>query len=121
MLNTESNPQNFISFSKFNRVNQLNPKSSLGLPRLAQALENMDHITNFGDERQTFNCAFCGGETESRDHVPSKVFLDKPYPEQLPVVPSCNDCNNGFSIDEEYLACLLESVKAGTTETNKIK
>lgn len=29
----EANPQNFVSFSTFNRVNQFNPKISLGLSR----------------------------------------------------------------------------------------
>jgi len=31
---------------------------------------------------------------------------------------ACRECNGGFSLDEEYLACLLECVMAGTTETD---
>jgi hypothetical protein len=34
----------------------------------------------------------------------------------IPVVEACRECNGGFSLDEEYLACLLECVMAGTTE-----
>ncbi len=70
----------------------------------------------YGDERTLAFCAFCGGETGTRDHCPSRVFLDKPYPEQLPVVPACSACNAGFSSDEEYFACLLSCVVAGTTD-----
>jgi hypothetical protein len=25
-------------------------------------------------------CIYCGGETETREHVQSKVLLDEPYP-----------------------------------------
>lgn len=75
----------------------------------------MRQLPNFGDERTLLYCAFCGGRTGTRDHCPSRVFLDKPYPENLPVVPACSDCNTGFSADEEYLACLLACVVAGTT------
>jgi hypothetical protein len=48
--------------------------------------------------------------------VPSKVFLDEPYPANLPVVPACAVCNCGFSPDEEYLACLIECTLAGSAE-----
>jgi hypothetical protein len=29
-------------------------------------------------------------------------------PDNLPVVEACEDCNQGFSLDEEYVACLVE-------------
>jgi len=48
---------------------------------------------------------------ETREHVPSKVFLQTPYPNDLPTVPSCEECNNGFSSDELYTAVLLELLK----------
>lgn len=76
----------------------------------------MEQIPNLGDIRQTAFCAYCGGGTETRDHVPSKVFLDEPYPENLPVVPACQACNNSFSMDEEYVACLVEYVLAGSVD-----
>jgi hypothetical protein len=47
--------------------------------------------------------------------------LDKPYPDDLPVVPACRECNNSFSIDEEYLACLIACVLAGTTNPENIE
>jgi hypothetical protein len=49
-----------------------------------------------------------------RDHVPSRVLFDEPYPNNLPVVPACRKCNEGFSIDEEYVACLIDCVLSGT-------
>jgi hypothetical protein len=53
--------------------------------------------------------------------VPSKVFLDEPYPSNLPVVFACRSCNEGFSLDEEYLACLIECTINGTTNPKVIK
>lgn len=34
----------------------------------------------------------------------------------MPSLPSCGDCNNGFSGDEEYLACFIECVVCGTSD-----
>ena len=78
-------------------------------------------IESFGDSRTLLYCAFCGGATGTRDHCPSRVFLDKPYPNDLPVVPACRECNNSFSTDEEYLACLIACVLAGTTNSEHIE
>jgi hypothetical protein len=61
-------------------------------------------------------CVYCNRIPVTRDHCPSKVFLDSPYPENLPTVPACEDCNAGFSIDEEYLACFISCAISGTTE-----
>lgn len=80
----------------------------------------MQQLPNYGDERQTAFCCYCGGPTETRDHVPSRVLLDVPYPENLPVVPACQDCNNGFSLDEEYLACLIDCVLAGSASPDAV-
>lgn len=38
----------------------------------------------------------------TRDHVPSRAFLDRPFPPNLPVVECCRRCNNGFSLDERH-------------------
>jgi hypothetical protein len=78
------------------------------------------YLNTYGDQRQLAFCAFCGGRTGTRDHCPSRVFLDEPYPENLPVVPACSQCNQGFSADEEYLACLISCVLAGSTEPSSI-
>jgi hypothetical protein len=66
-------------------------------------------------------CVYCGGDTKTRDHVPSRVFLDEPYPLNLPVVPACQRCNEKFSLDEEYLACMIECVLAGAPRVEDIR
>lgn len=53
-------------------------------------------------------CVYCGEPANTREHCPSKVFLTKPYPSDLPVVPACERCNNGFSSDELYTKAFIE-------------
>jgi hypothetical protein len=81
----------------------------------------VDQLKDYADSRLINGCIYCGGREETRDHVPSRVFLDAPLPTNLPIVPACWACNNGFSRDEEYLACLIESVIAGSTNPDHIK
>ena len=66
------------------------------------------------------SCIYCGSNADTRDHLPSKVLLDEPYPPQLCVVRACGRCNASFSMDEQYLACLLECVLCGTTSIDGI-
>ena len=66
----------------------------------------MNNLKCYGDRRNKGFCVHCGGADETDDHVPSKVLLDEPYPENLMVCPSCLKCNNALSVDEVYLACL---------------
>jgi len=76
----------------------------------------------FMDERlRSDACIYCGCASETREHIPPKIFLDKPHSEDLPVVPSCYSCNNKKSSDEEYLACLLECAVCGTTDIRGLK
>ena len=81
----------------------------------------MEQIKPFSDSRLEGYCAYCGDITNTRDHVPSKILLDEPYPENLPVVPACSKCNQGFSLDEEYLACLIECIIVGSTKPRDVK
>ncbi len=80
----------------------------------------MDQLKNYGDQRQEGFCVHCGGSTETRDHAPSKILLDEPYPTNLPVLPACAICNEGFSADEEYLACFVECVIHGSTDPSRL-
>jgi hypothetical protein len=73
-------------------------------------------IRTYVDDRLAAFCYACGGAPAPRDHVPPKVFLDEPYPEDLPVVGSCRTCNEGASLDEEYVACVLEVAARGTVD-----
>lgn len=68
----------------------------------------------YGEGHPERVCCYCGGYADTVDHVPSKVFLDEPYPDNLPVVPCCRKCNEEFSLDEEYVAVLLECVRLQT-------
>ncbi len=82
----------------------------------------MRQIKTFSDIRLDEMCSYCGKYLpETRDHVPSKILLEKPFPENLPVVPCCNKCNQEFSINEEYFACVLECILCGTTDINSLK
>ena len=81
----------------------------------------MQQLRCYGDDRNKGFCVHCGEPSETVDHVPSRVLLDEPYPENLMAAPACRKCNNVFSIDEEYLACLLECVIAGDTATDKLR
>lgn len=76
----------------------------------------MDPRQLFVDVRLTGKCVYCGAQPDTRDHVPSRVFLSDPMPDNLPVVEACDDCNQGFSLDEEYVACLVECALHGSTD-----
>ncbi|CAK8717345.1 HNH endonuclease [Candidatus Electrothrix aarhusensis] len=73
------------------------------------------------DQRLCGTCVYCGSQPNTRDHVPSRILLDDPMPANLPVVESCEECNHGFSLDEEYIACLLECVVHGSVETQVLQ
>lgn len=81
----------------------------------------MDQLNNYADNRLIRGCIYCAGPADTRDHVPSKCLLEKPYPENLPVVGCCDTCNQDFSKDEQYFVCLIESVLCGTTDPEKIR
>lgn len=82
----------------------------------------MEQLRVLCDDRLVINrCVYCGGLPDTRDHVPSRVFLNRPLPENLPVVGACHSCNNGFSKDEQYVACVIEAVLAGSSEPEMIK
>lgn len=81
----------------------------------------MDQLKNLADSRLLVGCIYCGGPEETREHVPPRIFLDSPFPENLPIVSACRSCNNSFSLDEEYVACLIECVLAGSTDPAKIR
>lgn len=80
----------------------------------------MRQIAEFVDERQKAWCIHCAREMrglrKSRDHVPSKVLLRKPYATNLPVVEICSRCNAGFAKDEEYVAAFVSAALSGSTE-----
>ena len=80
----------------------------------------MRQLNDYSDERIRETCIPCEedhhGITYNRDHVPSKALLNPPYPENLPVVGMCQECNSGFAKDEEYLIAFLGSVISGSVK-----
>lgn len=81
----------------------------------------MDPRKLFFDDRLRGVCVYCGGSPNTRDHVPSRVLLDEPYPPNLPVADCCETCNTGFSLDEQYVACFIDCVIAGSTSPGEVE
>lgn len=46
----------------------------------------MKRLETFGDERTLAWCAYCGRAPDTRDHIPPKIFLDRPFPPELHTV-----------------------------------
>lgn len=80
----------------------------------------MRRLDCFGDDRILTGCFHCGAKVTTVDHAPPKVLLDKPYPDEMIAVPSCYDCNNSASLDESWLACLVECVVTGEVEAARV-
>lgn len=57
-------------------------------------------------------CIYCGDFADTREHCPSRTFLQEPRPCDLPVLPTCKKCNNSFSADELYMKTFIEHMKA---------
>lgn len=48
-------------------------------------------------------CAYCGRDKElTVDHIPPKLLLEAPFPDNLITVPACVECNKTFQRDDEY-------------------
>ena len=85
----------------------------------------MDQLTDYSDSRNKGFCIHCGSglkpDDSNRDHVPTRGLLNPPYPENLPVVLVCRECNASFSSDEEYLIAFLGSVLSGSTRPDPVR
>src|SRR3989304_6859574 len=48
-------------------------------------------------------CALCGKEADlTRDHIPPRGIFLAPRPKNTITILSCNSCNQGTNLDEEY-------------------
>ncbi len=65
-------------------------------------------------------CIYCGKQATTRDHVPPRSFLERPFPANLATVPSCEQCNNSHSGDEQYFLVLLGQIGASRTISAKV-
>lgn len=84
----------------------------------------MIQINPQNDVRYDNICCYCQKpftDNKTKDHIPSKVLLDEPYPTNLPIAFCCYDCNQSFSTDEEYFACIIEYLVAGTKNAEMIQ
>lgn len=68
-------------------------------------------------------CAYCGDERElTDDHVPPKLLLEAPFPDNLITVPACAPCNRGFQRDDEYTRDMVAlDFRAGRNATAAAK
>jgi len=71
--------------------------------------------------RAPVNCLYCGAVAATKDHVIARCLLEKPYPLNLPTVPSCRSCNEGFSRDEQYFLAVLAQAGFTTSLTRKVE
>ena len=81
----------------------------------------MIHRDKYSDERYDGVCCYCGSYGDTEDHVPSKVLLDEEFPENMHKVDCCLECNQGFSADEVYFACLIECIIHGSADPEKLE
>lgn len=76
-------------------------------PRIYYGDKRLEHKVVY-DTCGLSDCIYCGNPADSREHVPSKTFLKKPYPPNLYLVPACRKCNNAFSADELYMWIVIK-------------
>ena len=81
----------------------------------------MQRFKTYEDERLGGVCFSCGATPTTRDHAPPRVFLDKPYPKDIIKVESCSACNESASLDEQYVACLIEVALRGNTDPDDLQ
>ena len=82
----------------------------------------MKQITDYSDVRNRGACIHCSlslnSHNRSKDHVPSKCLLTRPFPDNLLKVSICKTCNASFSLDEEYFSSFLEAVLTGSVDSD---
>lgn len=53
-------------------------------------------------------CIYCGRVAQTREHCPPRSFFpDHDFPDNLRVLPACEECNKGYSQDEETVRDFL--------------
>jgi hypothetical protein len=61
--------------------------------------------------RRMKECAYCGNEATTKDHIPPKALFPRPLPNgiDLVTVPCCAECNRRAADDDKYFAVILSS------------
>jgi hypothetical protein len=67
------------------------------------------------------HCIYCQARAgDTRDHVPPKQLLRRPYPRNLFTVPACRPCNSALSADEEYFRASIVGLLCHSDEANQL-
>ncbi len=64
-------------------------------------------------------CVFCGRESTTKDHLPTKNLHKGLNITNLITVPSCRECNSGISKDEEFFRNVINLSTYGSSENAK--
>jgi hypothetical protein len=89
--------------------------------RITMRSKKLKHVKTSKWATRNRICIYCGAHGSTRDHVPPRLLLEKPYPSNLHSVPACPQCNNNFSEDEEYFLELLAHIGTVGTLAAKIE
>jgi hypothetical protein len=66
-------------------------------------------------------CIYCNRTVaDTVDHIPPKLLLAKPYPDNLLTVPSCFKCNSSFQKHDEYTR-VIASIDIRNDEHQTVK
>ena len=69
--------------------------------------------------KKGIDCVYCQSKPgTTRDHVPPKSIFAKPLPSDLITVNCCQDCNQSFGRDDEYLRAYI-AVRADCHKKNE--
>jgi hypothetical protein len=69
--------------------------------------------------RKGLPCVYCQARPgNTKDHVPPKNIFAEPRPSNLITVNCCEDCNQSFKLDDEYLRAYI-AVRADCLTANK--
>lgn len=62
-------------------------------------------------------CIYCNdNKATTSDHVPPKSIFATPKPSNLITVPSCQDCNHKFHLDDQYFLNIALSHRTGSNK-----
>jgi hypothetical protein len=68
-------------------------------------------------------CVYCGGHADTKDHVPPRSFLNRPYPggRGLITVPACTGCNSRLQRQQEYFLAILAQISNSPTIRDRVE
>lgn len=78
-----------------------------------ESLSQLKNRLVFSRRSKDMLCIYCGESAHTREHCPPRSFFpEHDFPDNLRVLPACENCNRGFSHAEEivrdYLNCIYD-------------